>query len=391
MKHIDSTSSHGNTVGNDSVVVQATEGWLELFLTPSEKHTFSCWREELSDKSLMHWLTRDFFETLSKYIPDTVAPNVVTLAGFLCLGEAWYITNLYGDDYPTACTWFCVLNIALFFLTNSVEKYHADRIRQRTALGELFKYSCNSCATVFLAILTTYCLGGTSVKIQWYAVQASQLVLFLKHLSAFHRNAGLRYNVLTGPGEVILLCMILLIVRGTLGLDWLLNLYKVTIHRLVLEFEGPIKERYQDDPAVLGMELVMLTYYSLYIVAVVKCLMLTKPHGWSRFGLSASLLMRSIPAVFLHYGVSAFDLKTVDVICDGFFMAVLTSDVTLAKDGRPGNSPLGCFNEHGGSSESFHHFGIGLGVLHCRLCRLVFLSQHAALDNVSQCLLRWCL
>ena len=331
MKGAESNSSLGNTVGNDSVVVQATEGWLELFLTPSEKATFSHWREEIADKSLLHWLTSDFFAILAHYIPDTVAPNVVTVAGFLCLGQAWYITNIYGDDYPTACTWFGVLNIFLFFLTNSVEPHHADRIRQRTALGELFKYSCNSLATVFLAILTTYCLGGTSVKIQWYAVQASQLVLFLKHLSAFHRNAGLRYNVFTGPGEVILSCMILLIVRGVFGLDWVLNLYKITIHELVLGLEGPIKERYQDDPAALGMELGMVTYYALYVAAVIKCLCLTKPHGWSRFGLSASLLMRSIPAVFLHFGVSAFDLKTVDVICDGFFMAVLTSDVTLAK------------------------------------------------------------
>ena len=325
----ESTMSAQNTVGNDSVVVQTTEGWLELFLTPSEKATFSNWKEELNDKSLTHWLTRDLFYTLSSYIPDTVAPNVVTLAGLLCLGQAWYITNIYGEDYPKACTWFSVLNIFLFFLTNSMETYHADRIRQRTALGELFMYSCNSCSTVFLAILTTYCLGGESVKIQWYAVQASQLVLFLKHLSAFHRKAGLRYNVFTGPGEVIMTSIVLLTLRATNGLDWLLELHKYTIHRLVTQLDVPV--RYQEDPTVLGMELVMLTYYALYVVAVVKCLCLKKPHGWSRFGLSASLLMRSIPAVFLHFGVTSFDLKTVDVICDGFFMAVLTSDVTLAK------------------------------------------------------------
>ena len=63
MKGAESGSSLGNTVGNDSVVVQATEGWLELFLTPSEKATFSQWREEIADKSLLHWLTSDFFAT----------------------------------------------------------------------------------------------------------------------------------------------------------------------------------------------------------------------------------------------------------------------------------------------------------------------------------------
>jgi cytidyltransferase-like protein len=40
--------------------------------------------------------------------------------------------------------------------------------------------------------------------------------------------------------------------------------------------------------------------------------------------------MRFIPAVFMHTGIS-FSLTVLDVICDGFFMAVLTSDITLAK------------------------------------------------------------
>jgi cytidyltransferase-like protein len=40
--------------------------------------------------------------------------------------------------------------------------------------------------------------------------------------------------------------------------------------------------------------------------------------------------MRFVPAILLHFGVE-FDLTELDVICDGLFMAVLTSDVTLAK------------------------------------------------------------
>lgn len=48
------------------------------------------------------------------------------------------------------------------------------------------------------------------------------------------------------------------------------------------------------------------------------------------FGILASLLMRFIPAALMHTGI-IFDLTILDVICDGFFMAVLTSDITLAK------------------------------------------------------------
>lgn len=78
----------------------------------------------------------------------------------------------------------------------------------------------------------------------------------------------------------------------------------------------------------------MTFYYAMYITAVTKTLWLDKEHGWSRFGLSASLLMRFLPAVILRVGSQTqnnFELTVLDVISDGFFMAVLTTDVTLAK------------------------------------------------------------
>lgn len=316
--------------------MNATDGWLELFLTPHQKRMFSNWKENVNDKSLTHRATKNIFDKIATYIPPTVAPNLISAAGFLCLGQAMYITLHYGDDFPTTCTWFAVFNIVLFFISNSTDSRHADRIRQRTPLGELFKYNCDCCSTVFLAILTTYLLGGTEVLTQWYAVQASQLVLFTKHLSAFHRNDGLRYNVLTGPGEVIMSIIILLAVRATLGLDWFVKVYEISLHRLVTLFEskninvGDGAMEKLNDPAALGGELIMLIYYVMYAIAVVKSLILKAPHGWSRFGLSASLLMRFFPAIFLHFGVE-YEIHILDVICDGLFMAVLTSDITLAK------------------------------------------------------------
>ncbi|CAB9520317.1 Choline-phosphate cytidylyltransferase A [Seminavis robusta] len=334
--HIPQSLHRASSFGTNAVV-RATEGWLELFLTPHEKLTFSQWKEKIKDKSLTKHLTSPLFEYLAyKYIPDTVAPNVVTLSGFLILGHGWYLTNLYGDYYPTSCTWVAVLSIVLFFATTSMEGFHTDRIRQRTPLGELFKYSCDSCATVFLVLLTTYCLGGTSIETQWNAVQASQLILFYKHLSAFHRNAGLRYNVFTGPGDVIVVCICLLSIRGTLGLDWVLTVYESTVRNFIRHLinVGRAKEekmeKYLDNPRQVASEIVQAFYYAMYVLAVTKTLLLRSPHGWSRFGLSSSLLMRIVPAILIHFGLEG-ETKVVDVVCDGFFMAVLTSDVTLAK------------------------------------------------------------
>jgi len=326
-----------------------TEGWLELFLTLPQKRSFSTWKENVQNRSLTHKLTSTHMESIATNIPNTITPNLITLSGFLCLGQAWYITNKFGETHPIACTWFAVLNVLLYFFTHSIDLRHAERTRQRTALGYLFKYVCDCNATVFLAIVTTYCLGGTDVVVQWYVVQATQLVLFTKHLSAFHRHAGLRYNVLTGPGDVLAFCMILLIMRGTFGLDLFLKLYEGTFHPLVRTLEGwhdvvfpnrdavqllKLKDKIYEDPMGLGAEAIMAAYYAMYITALIKTLMLSKKeHGWSRFGVSTSLTMRLFPALFLRLGQMSgeYELTALDVLVDGFFMALLTSDVMLAK------------------------------------------------------------
>ena len=343
MKRPPSSSNFSDHSSLDNVVVRTTEGWLELFLTTPEKYKFGQWKEEVRDRSLVGNLTHPLFEYLATFVPPTVAPNVLAVFGLATLGQAWYLTYQYGHLYGAACTWLAVAAILVFGVTSFLTEVHADRIRQRNALGVLFKYSCDCAATVFLALLTSYCLGVTSTESQWRVVQISQLVLFLKHLSAFHRNAGMRYHFLSGPGEVLLTAVALLAVRATLGLDWLLNLYETLVTTVLYSrtvenssaTSHRLLEKYRRDPNSVGSELIMVLYYSVYVVAVVRSLLLKYPHGWSRFGLSASLLMRVVPALLFHVNVygseSVGDVEVADVISDGLFMAVLTSDVTLAK------------------------------------------------------------
>ena len=140
-------SVHSFSSETSGPLAVTTENWLELLLGPSEKRTFSEWKEKVKDKSITHRATQGIFDWISTYIPDNIAPNLVTATGFLCLSQAWYMTNLYGEAFPVSCTWFAVANIIVFFITNSVDLKHADRIRQRTALGDLFKYCANCCST----------------------------------------------------------------------------------------------------------------------------------------------------------------------------------------------------------------------------------------------------
>jgi len=359
---------------SNNVVVRTTENWLELFLTTPEKYRFGQWKEEIADRSLTGHLLLPLWKFLSENIPTTVAPNVLCLAGLGLLGQAWYVIVHYGGA-PTGAGYpfFAAMVITIFFGLNSMVLVHADRIRQRTPLGDFFKYSTDSAATVFLSVLTVYCLLGGRInvpensnstaadimtEIQWYAVQSAQLVLFLKHLSAFDRQAGLRYRILGGPGEVIYTAVSLLAFRATIGFDWLWSLSRNIVESLLTRVDEHGSGLIDVDDAakmynsVTPFLIFKYGYYAMYLLAVTKTLLLKEPHGWSRFGLSASLLMRLIPAILYFHSddvirvsseLGGLDTQNVatnvpvvgmaDVICDGLFMAVLTSDLTLAKMG----------------------------------------------------------
>ena len=316
-----SVASTGD-LGNNQIV-RATDGWLELFLTPPQKYNFSKWNEVVHNKSLVHSYTQSLFKYLARLIPDTISPNLVTLTGFVGLAQSWYLHNNYSDQYPTASTWIATVGIITLFFANSLSGPHADRTRQHTPLSDLFKYACDSASTVWLAMLTTSCLGGTTLETQWYAVQAGQIILFLKHLSAFRRHAGLRYHLAVGPGEVLVTCVGLLMLRAIFGLDVLRTLVDTALLRFFPD------EGYSYS---LGREVVRILYYGLFCAAILQSLRLPyQPHGWTKFGLLMSLLMRLVPALLIQAGVQTSPLNQMDVLIDGLFMAVLTSDVVLAK------------------------------------------------------------
>jgi len=133
----------------------------------------------------------------------------------------------------------------------------------------------------------------------------------------------------------------LLIVRATFGLDWLVKVYESTLHLFIVRHMPPEHDKkmlYQENSTELAQDLVMYAYYATYVMAVIKTLLLKKSHAWSRFGLLASLTMRLIPAILFHVGLLSGEeggdgrsYGVADVICDGLFLAVLTSDITLAK------------------------------------------------------------
>ena len=57
----------------------------------------------------------------ARFIPHTVAPNVLTLSGFVCTIQAYWIVHAHYDEFPI------VVSITAAVLTSTLRAQHCSR------------------------------------------------------------------------------------------------------------------------------------------------------------------------------------------------------------------------------------------------------------------------
>eukprot|EP00929_Paragymnodinium_shiwhaense_P012687 TRINITY_DN1201_c0_g2_i1.p1 TRINITY_DN1201_c0_g2~~TRINITY_DN1201_c0_g2_i1.p1 ORF type:complete len:509 (-),score=121.14 TRINITY_DN1201_c0_g2_i1:112-1638(-) len=307
----------------------ATGGFLEFFLTPSEKDAFAVWREVIVDRSFLVQILDPIFTQVAKFIPATVAPNAITLSGAVAVLQAWYFCEVYHEEQPRLVTFVNIVSLSFFWACGWIDGKHARRIMNDTSLGGLFKYVCDLISSIFIVIVLCSLLLEFDMDTQWYCVQSVQLVLLMKHYSAFVREAGLRY-FLIGPSELLSWAWGLLAVRGIFGLGWLRALYDLTwglccnqiARALDLASDGYLASM---SPA-RGVWVVMMTVClgRIYLGGSVK-------HRWTRNSLMMILLLRMASGFFRIDVMVDSVTNRRDVVLDGLFLAMVTSDLVVAK------------------------------------------------------------
>mmetsp|Transcript_105851 Transcript_105851/g.199337 ORF Transcript_105851/g.199337 Transcript_105851/m.199337 type:complete len:514 (-) Transcript_105851:179-1720(-) len=305
--------------------------WLEYFLTPSEKDHFAGWKEVLRDRSVINPMMEPVFDFFSRLVPDNVAPNVLTLSGAFAIIQAWYFCFLFFDSDPTLVCAVSAASILVFWLAGGIDGKHAARTMNDTSFGALFKYVSDLISSVFLVIVLCELLSSEKNLVdQWYCVQTAQLVLLLKHYSAFMREAGLRF-IWIGPGEMVAWVIGVLVISGFLGLGWLKALYSYTwgvccnhlVDTMNLDPQGYFAT----------MAPARATYISVFVLALCRIASSVsyKRHTWTRNSLLLILGLRALNFI-TRIVISAVGKTTErDVIFDGLFMAMTTSDLIVSK------------------------------------------------------------
>lgn len=283
----------------------------DWFLTPPEKANVARFTARIEDRSITSKVMAPFWDYVAQFVPDHVAPNVLSLSGLMCLVHAYYLCYMYMDQFPRLITAAAVFLAFAFQTLDSIDGRHARRIRNHSPIGELFAFCCANVGTIFLSLVLCAIVGIKDTDLQWYIVQTAQVLFMHKHFSAF-RNGVLRFSILTGPGEALFAFNIIALVRAVIGLDW----FYALLHTLPIDFTL--------------QQAVSTLYYLVYFSFIVQALLLPKEHYSTRNGLVFCLLYRVIPALTIQFVVGRARSTHWDIICDGIFMSVVTSDLILA-------------------------------------------------------------
>ena len=183
-------------------------------LAPLKAYRYRCYDTSPFNKLILH----PFWNRIVQIIPLWVAPNTLTMMGFIC-SIIYFLVATYYDYSFNASTIgssenipsFAWLMIALFlFLSHhldGIDGKQARRTNSSSAIGELLDHGCDSWVLTFVA-LTGYSIVGRDIDgygftpirfyafvscwfAYWYLAQWEKLitgVLYLPWVSGKRRN-----------------------------------------------------------------------------------------------------------------------------------------------------------------------------------------------------------
>lgn len=298
---------------------------LEL-LNQKEKENLKEWKYQVDDPSITTLVLTPFWNTVVKYVPEYVAPNVLSLSGLIMLMYSFYLNYMFFDDYPRAVSGVCAILIFIYQTLDAIDGKHARRIKNSSPLGELFDHACDSVGLIFVALTVARTSGITDLNVLFYIIQSTLMLFMVEHLKAF-RTKKVEFFKYTGPGEILLGCIALLLYRC---------IFNVSII----------------PPQLVQSNVFFVIYWAVYIYSFyiiffdsqlgnvgklfgnerseyIQSFLNGDDYG-TNVGLALSLLSRHINGWLLQFNIiNGWDYN--DVIAQSMVLSVVISDLIVAK------------------------------------------------------------
>lgn len=109
------------------------------------------------------YVMNHFWEAFVKLIPLWMAPNLVTLIGFLCILSSYVLMTFYDVTYtqqlPPAVLFYAACMNFVYQTLDACDGKHARRTKTSSPLGMLMDHGCDSLTSTILILSITQALG----------------------------------------------------------------------------------------------------------------------------------------------------------------------------------------------------------------------------------------
>ena len=304
------------------------------FLEEKELERVAVYKENMENGSLSYKLFYPLLNRLANYIPEYVAPNVVSMCSTLCVLQAAFLCFHHMDKSPASVSAVSAVLLFLSWLSDILAELHAKKTANDTVVTTLFANNCNTMSALFLPYVMCAIMGVTNVLSLWYFVQASQLFLMNHHIYGFLYRKNV-FRLFTGPGDLILLLVAVIFARAYFGLGIFYTVY-VEAFRIVHtvagdNIVGKLPTWNDEDPEGSMEQVAQAFYVCIMVFTLVRLMTFPKEHASTRNGLLFCLLYRVVPVGM----ILTFDteITLIDAMCDGLFFTMVTADLIVAKMG----------------------------------------------------------
>ncbi|KAL2854243.1 CDP-alcohol phosphatidyltransferase-domain-containing protein [Aspergillus pseudoustus] len=173
------------------------------------------------DKSyISNYILRHYWNAFVELLPMWLAPNMVTLLGFLfivgnvMLIEA-YMPDLIGPG-PSWLYYSFALGMWMYSTLDNVDGKQARRTGTSSGLGELFDHGIDSLNCTLASLLETAAMGLGSTQLGAWTALVPCLAMYFSTWETYHTHT-LYLGYFNGPTEGLLIGIAIMIASGLYG------------------------------------------------------------------------------------------------------------------------------------------------------------------------------
>ncbi|KAJ5124829.1 uncharacterized protein N7515_008654 [Penicillium bovifimosum] len=198
------------------MVQETQESLSDEALLPLKSYKYSA-----VDKSFIsRYVLKHYWNAFVEVVPMWMAPNMVTLLGFMWIVANIFIIEIFVEDLvgpgPAWIYFSFALGMWMYSTLDNVDGKQARRTGTSSGLGELFDHGIDSLNCTLASLLETAAMGfGSSELGAWTAIVPC-LAMYFSTWETFHTHT-LYLGYFNGPTEGLLIAIGIMVASGIWG------------------------------------------------------------------------------------------------------------------------------------------------------------------------------